>query len=235
MVRLPSQVVSSSGADVALVLPELPVSPATSVFGQHRLSRGAPAIALQTTALVAGAATVVVSGLALGPAAPLVAAPVVLATLWSVINRTSGMGNGALRAELAGRLGGARPNELFVGLCLAENNTVTAKLLTPRLDTDDNVGFLSISEDALLIRTEEGHVRIARDAIRRVSLERFTEMPYLRWIVVEHYDDTTLRKVLVSSREGATLRHFRDETLALHARLTHWYLEPYMREALPSR
>jgi hypothetical protein len=160
-----------------------------------------------------------------------------LAGFWGLMNRLTVYGNGRLRSELARHLGadGREAVLHFVGLCLPENNTVQGKLLTMRLETDDNVGFLHLDEDGLSIVLEEGRLRIPRDQIREVRTERFVELPYLRWIVVEYYEDAALRTLLLCSRQCRSLREARAATDRLLRRVVDWYTEPVLRQLEASR
>jgi hypothetical protein len=217
-----------------LAVTEIPPSRGGSVFHRHSIRSGGPAIGMQLMSFMTSATTVAIAALWAGPGGALLVAPMAVAAFWSTLSRVASLGNGTLRQELAARLGVCADEE-FVGLCKPENNSVAAKLLRFRLETDDNVGFLHLSGDRLTIRTEEGWLRISRDAVRRISLERFTELPYLQWISLEHYREETLHKLLICSRQGECMREYRDATLQLQGRLRQWYLEPYLREAMRGR
>jgi hypothetical protein len=177
-----------------------------------------PPLAIACGAVLAGSAGVV-AGTGAG-----------FGAFWALMNRVTVYGNLRLRDELARRLGVRDPAAEFVGLCLPENNTVQGKLLTMRLETDDNVGFLCLDDEALTIRMEEGELQIARADIREVTEERFVELPYLRWIAVEYYEHGCLRTVLLCSRQCRTLREARHATEALLERLVDWYTEPVVRD-----
>ena len=150
-------------------------------------------------------------------------------SLWAMMNRVTVYGNGRLRSALAKRLGAPQDAE-FVGLCLPENNTVQGKLLTLRLETDDNVGFLNLEDKAMRIRMEEGQLSIPRDHVREVSTERFIELPYLRWICVQYYEAGALRTLLLCSRQCRSLREARRSTDKLLARIEDWYTEPVIQQ-----
>jgi hypothetical protein len=168
-------------------------------------------------------------GLAAGPAGAAAGVAIGIGVFAALANRITVYGNGRLRDELLRRLSVSEPFAEFVGLCLPENNTVHGKLLTLRLETDDNVGFLTLGEEAMILRLEEGELRIPRLSIREVTSERFVELPYLRWIAVHHYVGGELRTLLICSRQCRSLREARLATEALRARLVDWYTEPVVR------
>lgn len=158
-----------------------------------------------------------------------------IGAFWGLMNRVTVYGNSRLCTELGQQVGAEGLDTEFVGLCLPENNTIQGKLLTMRLETDDNVGFLHLGEDCLSILLQEGRLGIARDQIREVTTERFVELPYLRWIVVEYYDGGALRTLLLCSRRCRTLREARRSTEQLKTRIVDWYTEPVVRQLEASR
>ena len=213
-----------------LAAPEPPVSLQRSTFARYRQREGVVALSCAAAAYLVPPTAMLLGLAAAGPlGAALSALFGVVGWAW-LMDHTGLLGNVRLRAELASRLGVAPGTADFVGIGLPENNTFVAKYLHPRLDSDDNVGFLSIRDDQLLLMTEEGQVQIAREDVRRISTERLVELPYLRWIKLEYYKGDKLTAVLVSSRESSTLTETRAATGALCSRLTAWWTEPISRE-----
>jgi hypothetical protein len=150
--------------------------------------------------------------------------------LYKAVDHVALLGNARLRARLASRLN--PPMEaIFVGLCRPENNTVREKYFTNRVETNDNVGFLEIGAEALVIKTEDGRIELPRASIRQVELERYVEYPSLRWIRIEVQEPGSAPKaILLSSREATTLNEERKATEALRAKLVEWFAEPLLLE-----
>lgn len=225
------ELVPAPHAAQALLVRELPASADGSVFHQHRRSSAAYSALAANGAVVLGLPLVLALGLAGGGLWGGLGTLAVFGWLGaSLINRTAALGNGALRDRLARALHPAEGDE-FVGLCQAAHNTARAKLFTPRIETDDNVGFLRLTADALAVRTEEGTIVVPRADVRNVTDEPMVELPLLRWVIVEHHDGVTARRLLLTSREGLSLRAHRAATDRLRARVTAWFVDSTLAEA----
>jgi hypothetical protein len=142
-----------------------------------------------------------------------------------VINHTPMFGNRALERELRDRLNGHDPALEFVGLGQPGSNTLRIKLSSVRMETDDNVGLLELSETALSIRTDSATLLVEPGAIQRIELERMVELPLLSWIRIEleHAEGDT--SILVTSRQASSLRFARAATRKLYERLIHWHAD----------
>lgn len=207
----------------------VPVSDRGSTFSRHCRTHGI--VALTTTSL--GMFTPLVGGalgfLALGLGWGLLAASASTIAAISIVNIAALLGNDKLEARLREQLGVSTDVE-FVGLCRSENNTFRGKYLTPRLDTDDNVGFLAMNESELLVRTEESLIAIERDCIQRIERTRCIELPYLSWIRIEFEDDVGAEhSFLLMSRHASTIRQIRVRTEDLYVRLIDWHTEGQLR------
>jgi len=216
--------------ELALLGPQKSLPESLFTRYRHRegvlaLSCAAMAYLMPGIAMLVGAASLGTLG---GAVATLLAA---LVAVW-VLDQTGLLGNLDLREELAHKLA-LDPLQLdFVGVGFPENNRFVAKYLQPRLDSDDNVGFLGLRQGGLTLFTQEGTLLIHREEVRRVSTERLVELPYLFWIRIEYYKSDVLMAVLVSSREAETLWAVRAATEDLHQRLVRWWTEPVTRELL---
>lgn len=201
-----------------------------SAFHRHCRTTGVVALAATSlgmfTPLIAGALTFLTLGLGWG----LVAVSASTAAAVTFVNIAALIGNRRLERRLRRQVGPAVAELEFVGLCRSENNSVKGKYLTPRLDTDDNIGFLDLADDALRVITEEGVIAIARDSIREIGRSPCIELPYLSWIriEVEHADDATT-SFLLMSRQAATIRELRGRTEALYCQLVDWHTDAQLR------
>lgn len=207
----------------------VPYSSRSSTFQRHCRTHGLLALSATSlgmfTPLVCGALGFVTLGLGWG----LLAATASTVAAIAIINGAALLGNDKLESRLRREM--EVPDELeFVGLCRIENNSLRGKYLTPRLDTDDNVGFLELSDAELSIRIEEAVIAVERDAIARIERERCVELPYLSWIRIEFEDDTGRdRSFLMMSREASSIREIRTRTEALYAQLIDWHTESQLR------
>lgn len=135
-------------------------------------------------------------------------------------------GNDRLESLMRRRLGLPGGEWSFVGLCRAENNTLGAKLFPPRVETDENVGFLSIDDEGLTLVCEGARRELPRSAVRDVRLETVAEAPMLKWIRIEVYDqEEQLKALLLMVRAGQTLSGQRRANHALFERLRDWHVE----------
>lgn len=143
----------------------------------------------------------------------------------SFLNWVPLIGNHTLRTNLSKTLG-AKPGWTFVGLRAAQGTMIQE---ARRVETDDNVGFMRITEDALEVATEGGEVSVPRDRIRGFETERMLGLPYLHYIRVEFEEDDGLKAFLLVSREGTSVQQHRRNTDALHDRLVEWHADHQLR------
>ena len=143
----------------------------------------------------------------------------------SFLNWIPLIGNRALRKNLAKTLG-AKLGWTFVGLRAAQSTLMQE---ARRVETDDNVGFLRVTDGALEVATEAGELRIPRDQIRGFSTERMIGLPYLHYIRVEFQEEDGLKAFLVVSREGTSVQQHRKSTDALRDKLVEWHAEHQLK------
>lgn len=208
----------------------VPYSGRGSTFRRHCRTHGV--LALTTTSL--GMFTPLLCGtlgfLALGLGWGLLAASASTLAAISIVNIAALLGNDKLESRLRERIGAASGHLEFVGLCRSENNTFRGKYLTPRLDTDDNVGFLDLTDSELRIWTEESMVVIARDSIQRIDRARCIELPYLSWIQIEFEDEDNITgSFLLMSRQASSIRGIYSRTEDLYRQLIDWHTEAQLR------
>ena len=204
----------------------LPSSEASPSFRYH-LERTAPlavaAAALHTVAIPVACGLV---GLALfGAGAFFPAGAVGFVGAMSFLNWIPLIGNRTLRANLVRTLG-AKPGWVFVGLRASQGSVLEE---ARRVETDDNVGFLRTTNEALEVTTEGGSVSIPRDRIRGFAQERMLGLPYLFFIRVEFEEDNRIKSFLFVSREGNSVREHRKNTDALRRRLVEWHAEHQLK------
>ncbi|MEO1270463.1 MAG: hypothetical protein AAFX99_20440, partial [Myxococcota bacterium] len=144
-----------------------------------------------------------------------------MAILMISYNRLALLGNRTLERRLRQRLNNT--DGVFVGLCKVENN----RILALRVETDDNIGFLELHPDNLLIRTEEGVLSIAPANLQRITTELMRDLPYLSWIRLDYTrsDNGEEDSILLYSRQVVSLRQARRAAQPLHDRLVQWMVE----------
>ncbi len=197
-----------------------------STFHQHCRTAGVLALTTTSLGMFTPLLCAALGFVVLGPLGGVIAASAATAAAVSIVNISALLGNERLERRLRARLAPAADDLEFVGLCRSENNSLRGKYLTPRLDTDDNVGFVKAADDALRILTEEGVVAIPRDEIRQITRCRCIELPYLSWIRIEIEDaSATAGSFLLMSRQAGTIREVRARTDALYAKLVDWHTE----------
>ena len=197
-----------------------------SVFAQHRQSVAPVATLLGSF----GSLLTTVSLSALGAMAFGVPGLFIGATLGAssgmmLLNWTSLLGNPRLEGSLRSRLG-ARATADFVGI---RDESKSAPRDLTRMETDDNVGFLNLTETALIIVTEEDTLSIPREELRGFSLEPVVELPYVKWIRVEFEQGAGSSSLLLMSRRARTLREVRRQTQSLYERLVNWHTASQLR------
>jgi hypothetical protein len=231
---LPSAPSSSSGsalegaadAEAGLV----PVARARSIFAHYQRREGilvnVVAGVVAGCAVSAAVATTVAGGPVWGLASLLAGC---MSTAF-IADRWGLLGNRELARRLEGALGLDRRQWTFVGVCRGDQNRLAAKLFPPRVETDENVGFLRLESDRLVLRLEEATLEIRRGQIRDVRLEEVVEAPFLWWIRLEVYDEGEhLVSFLVMSREGHTLRQQRSANERLFEQIRDWHVTDKLR------
>ena len=143
----------------------------------------------------------------------------------SFLNWIPLIGNSTLRANLVRNLG-AKPGWTFVGLRAAQGTLLQE---ARRVETDDNVGFMQMTEKTLVVATEAGTVSIPREDIRGFSTERMLGLPYLHYIRVEFQEPDGLKTFLFVSREGDSVQQHRKSTDKLRARLIEWHADHQLK------
>ena len=200
----------------------LPSSDESPSFRYH-LERTAPmAVAAAAVHTVAVPLVCGLVGLSLfGTGAFLPAGAIGFFGALSFLNWIPLIGNQTLRGNLVRRLG-TKAGWTFVGLRATQGSMMQE---ARRVETDDNVGFLRVTDDALEIATEGGELRIRRDTIRGFTTERMIGLPYLHYIRVEFEEDDGLMAFLFVSREGRSVARHRKNTEALRQRLVDWHAD----------
>ncbi len=197
------------------------------LFARHKLVYGLPVIMLSTLTMLtlpgfAMAFGYIAAGI-LGSAVGLFTGIVAALT---AMGQMAFIGNGRLKRRLAERIGVSLPTSHFVGICDPRNNTV----LSTRLDTDDNVGFLRTSDTHLYVSTEGSVLVIAQDDIYGFEIVPLAAFPMIHWIEVTYDDADSFRSsVLLMSREASSLHGQRKSTERLFERLVHWHADRQLR------
>lgn len=204
----------------------VPAAQESSAFAQHRQSVAPLATLLGSF----GSLVTTISLSALGAAVLGVPGLFIGATLGAssgmmLLNWTSLLGNPRLEESLRARLG-ARASSNFVGIREAVSPGTRDFV---RMETDDNVGFLELTESALNVVTEEGPLTLPRDEIRGFSMEPVIELPYVKWIRVEFEQGGGVSCLLLMSRRARTLREVRKQTQQLYERLVNWHTASQLR------
>ena len=205
----------------------VPVATKRSLFAQYQRREGL------LVNLVAGAVfgcalgSAAISSVAMGPLWGLGLLGLGIVSVARIANKWGLLGNEALATQLKSLLGIAESADwAFVGVCRGHQNHLAAKLFPPRVETDENVGFLRLLSDQMELRMENATVCIPRPRVRDVRLEEVVEAPFLDWIRVEFYDvDDSLDSFLVMSREGRTLREQQSENTQLFEHIRDWHVE----------
>jgi len=211
----------------ALLTPSLGMVPRSfkgSVFDRYKRREGVAAMGAMVTGAIGLPALMLGAGVLLGASAAVVVGAAELVGFLFAVNRLAALGHRRFQRDLAGRVQGGE-GAWFVGLGGPDMNTAQAQFFTPRLDTDDNVGFLRTDETSLHVITEEASVVIPRDAIRSITAERLVCIPTQPLIALAWNDDVGTHRVYVVSREGRSLLQHRKRTLELLEHLQAWHGE----------
>lgn len=171
-----------------------------------------------------------VSSVAIGPVWGLAMLGIGLASVGWIANAWGLFGNRSLSEGLRELLQIDSDEWTFVGVCRGDQNRIAAKLFPPRVETDENVGFVRLYADRLELRFENGTMEVSRGRMRDVRLEEVVEAPFLHWIRLELYDaDDRLESFLLMSREGETLREQRVANYRLFERIRDWHVSDKLR------
>ncbi len=178
---------------------------------QRRFIPAAALLTLIATWLVTGAAVTQGGWLGLG---------VFLLYLWLVCDRMVLFGNGWLRRQVHHKvvsLGEIRPDEQawFVGLA---HPCHTGTLKRRMLETDDDVGFLTVNWSGLQFRGDANHFDLPAAEIVDVRLVRSAFAPWGR-IELMTRDGEPYESLILSSRDYSSHAACRIETLHLYEKL----------------
>jgi hypothetical protein len=147
-----------------------------------------------------------------------------LAGMWTGLH-LSAVANRRLRGRLRRQLG-VRGRGIFVGLRAAQG-ALWAEL--HRKETDDNVGFLEVEAQHLLITTEAGKVALRREDVRGFTRERVKAVPLLSFVRVLLDEDGVDASFLLISREGDSLKAHVEASEVLYRLLVEWHAEHQLR------
>ena len=203
----------------------VPIAPRGSIFARYQRREGILVNLLAGAVFGGAVGLALVAGFSWGPLWGLGASGLGLVSVAWIANAWGLLGNQHLadRLEAALQLDGS--GWIFVGLCRGDQNRLIAKLFPPRVETDENVGFLRLGRDALELRLENGFVSVPRASIRDVRSEEVVEAPFLRWIRLELYDaEERLASFLFMSREGRNLREQRRANQRLFDEVRDWHV-----------
>lgn len=200
----------------------MPSAEASPVFREYRDKSWLWVTSATAIVTLFGLSATTIFGLWLGGIAGLLGGVVagVGSGLWAGL-RMSAAANRVLRRRLRRNLG-VRGRGIFVGL-RASQGDLWSEL--HRKETDDNVGFLELGEEALTLTSEAGKVSLQRDVIRGFERETVKAVPMLWFIRVIVDDEGHDGSFLLVSREGDSLRAQADATQVLYERLVAWHTE----------
>lgn len=222
MKRLPGSGLPSATSPSLGVVPR---SFRGSVFDRYKRREGVAAIGTMLVAAVGFPLAMFATGMALGAGAAMALGAVELAIFLAGVNRLAALGHGRFQQELGTRVPSTE-GAWFVGLSGPDANTAQAQFFTPRLDTDDNVGFLRLLEDGLHISTEEASFVIPRSGIRAIRTEQLVSIPTQPLIAIDWDDEGGARsRIYVVAREGHSLMQHRQKTLELLTVINAWHGE----------
>lgn len=134
---------------------------------------------------------------------------------WLSQNLLGLAGNGSLRRRLAAHLDVDLPEAHFVGFSPGE------RLHVWHGETDRDIGFLSVSAEALLYHGDDYSWSLPREAIDHIDLtpvEGGLQRIVIRW----HVPRETGRALSLESREATSLVRARRATNELYSRLKKW-------------
>jgi hypothetical protein len=201
----------------------VPASQSSSIFERHRRALLPTALFFHTAAvsipflstipfLAAGSALAAAIGSTIG-----------LGVTLALLSRGALIGNARLERRIRARLSAETRKLEFVGICALENNTLERRI--HRFETDDNVGLLALTDDRLVVLSEDGRIDIPRDAISSVRLEPLPDYPRLSWIRIDFDDADDRTGFLIMSRDASNLPDLRRKTHVLYDRLVSWFAD----------
>lgn len=201
----------------------VPSARRSSIFESHRRSL-LPTALIFHTAAIGLPFLMTAPGLVLGwlPGAA-IGSLVGLGLTFSMLNRGALIGNGRLERRLRTKLTAFTRKLEFVGVCELENNTLERRIR--RFETDDNVGLLAVTDDQLVILTEEGRIQVSREDVSGITLAPLPDYPRLSWVRIDFEQGEDRPGFLVMSRAAKNLEEIRERTEALYRRLVDWHAE----------
>ncbi len=201
----------------------VPSAQRSSVFELHRRAL-LPAALVFHTAAIGLPFLLTAPGLFLGwlPGAAL-GSLVGLGLTFSMLNRGALIGNARLERRLRSRLMAFTDRLEFVGICELENNTLERRIR--RFETDDNVGLLAVTDEKLVVLTEDGKIEVFREDVSSVTLEPLPDYPRLSWVRIEFDRGEERQGFLLMSRDAKNLEEIRSHTQVLFRRLVQWHWE----------
>lgn len=223
--RRPAQL--GPGSQIVAVSDEIvPVASSRSLFASYQRREGVLVNLVAGGVFACSLGSAAVSSVAIGPMWGLAILGLGLASLGWIANAWGLLGNDGLAERLREELDVDTPEWAFVGVCRGDQNRLAAKLFPPRVETDENVGFLRLGPDRLELRMENASLEVPRARVRDVRTEEVVEAPFLEWIRLELYDeDDRLASFLLMSREGETLRDQQNENTQLFERIRDWHVD----------
>lgn len=211
-----------------MVVPQdlVPVASRRSLFASYQRREGVLVNVVAGGVFACALGSAAVSSVAMGPVWGLSILGVGLVSMGWIANAWGLLGNDGLADRLREQLGVAETGWSFVGVCRGHQNRLAAKLFPPRVETDENVGFVRLGPDRLELRMEDATVEVPRSRVRDVRTEEVVEAPFLEWIRLELYDqDDRLVSFLMMSREGETLREQQAHNSRLFERVRDWHVD----------
>lgn len=203
----------------------VPVAPSRSLFARYRRREGILVNLVAGGLFGSALGLAAVSAVTVGPMWGLGALTLGVGAMAWLANAWGLLGNATLARRLASLLGLEVGEWTFVGVCRGDQNRLRAKLFPPRVETDENVGFMRLEDGALVLRLEDKTIEVSRSRVRDVRTEEVVEAPYLHWIRIELYDaDERLDTFLLMSREGRTLRDQRAANDRLFEKMRDWHV-----------
>ncbi|MBI4821671.1 MAG: hypothetical protein HY791_35750 [Deltaproteobacteria bacterium] len=140
-------------------------------------------------------------------------------------NRAFLIGNRRLEERLRASLGAEGE---FVGVARLESNQLRPRLLF-RVETDDNVGFLTLDDERMRIVMESSSLEVKPESIRRVALERTIGMPLVWFIRLELEESPFAPGFLIMSRQASTVRIQRRAIRRLYEAIRDWHFESHSK------
>lgn len=209
----------------------VPVAPHRSLFAQYQRREGVFVNLVAGSVFGCALGAAAISSVTLGPLWGLGLMGLGLTVVTYMANAWGLLGNQELAARLKSSLRLTDPGTwYFVGVCRGHQNHLSAKLFPPRVETDENVGFMRLFADRLEIRMENATAVVPRAQVRDIRLEDVVEAPFLQWVRIELYDpDGQLDSFLFMSREGNTLREQQRFNHRLFERIRDWHIRDKLK------